>query len=79
MVPFWTAVYAPARTPKPVVDKLTAALAQTMKSDDVTKRLAEVGTEAVGSTPAELDALTRQQFSLYQGIVQSNPALVEGR
>ena len=79
VVPFWTAVYAPARTPKPVVDKLTAALAQTMKSEDVTKRLAEVGTEAVGSTPAELDALTRQQFSLYQGIVQSNPALVEGR
>ena len=58
VVPFWTAVYAPARTPKAVVDKLTAALAQTMKSEDVTRRLAEVGTEAVGSTPAELDALT---------------------
>jgi tripartite-type tricarboxylate transporter receptor subunit TctC len=79
VVPFWTAVYAPARTPKLVIDRLTAALAQTMKSDDVNKKLAEVGTEAVGSTAAELDALTRQQFSLYRGIVQSNPELVEGR
>ena len=79
VVPFWTAVYAPARTPKPVIDKLTAALAKAMRSDDVTRRLAEVGTEAVGSTPAELDALTRQQFSLYRGIVESNPALVQGQ
>ena len=50
-----------------------------MKTDDVAKRLADVGTEAVGSTPAQLDALTRQQFSLYRGIVQSNPSLVEGQ
>ncbi len=79
VVPFWTAVYAPARTPQPVIDKLAAAIAKAMKSDDVTKRLADVGTEAVGSTPAELDALTRQQFSLYRGIVEANPALVAGQ
>src|SRR5882724_7851018 len=79
VVPFWTAVYAPARTPRSIVDKLAAAIAQTMKNAEVTKRLAEVGTEAVGSTPAALDALTRQQFSLYRGIVASNPELVEGR
>jgi tripartite-type tricarboxylate transporter receptor subunit TctC len=64
VVPFWTAIYAPARTPKPVVDKLAAAIAKAMASDEVSKRLAEVGTEAVGSTPAELDALDRQQFAL---------------
>jgi hypothetical protein len=50
-----------------------------MQSEEVTKKLAESGTEAVGSTPAELDALTRQQFSLYRGIVESNPALVAGQ
>ena len=79
VVPFWTAIYAPARTPKPIVEKLTAAIDKAMKADDVTKRLADVGTEAVGSTAAELDALTRQQYSLYRGIVQSNPSLVEGQ
>jgi len=79
VVPFWTAVYAPAKTPKPIVEKLAAAFAKAMQSDDVKKRLAEVGTEAVGSTPAELDALTRQQFALYRGIVAKNPALVKGQ
>jgi tripartite-type tricarboxylate transporter receptor subunit TctC len=79
VVPFWTAIYAPARTPKPVVEKLAAAIAKAMMSDEVSKRLAEVGTEAVGSTPAELDALDRQQFALYRGVVEKNPALVKGQ
>jgi tripartite-type tricarboxylate transporter receptor subunit TctC len=75
-VPFWTAIYAPARTPKPVVEKLQAAIARTMREDGVIKRLADVGTESVGSSSAELDALTRQQFDLYRGIVRANPALL---
>jgi tripartite-type tricarboxylate transporter receptor subunit TctC len=75
-VPFWTAIYAPARTPKPVVEKLQAAIAKTMREDSVKKRLADVGTEAVGSSSTDLDALTRQQFDLYRGIVRANPALL---
>ena len=75
-VPFWTAIYAPARTPKPVVEKLQAAVARTMREDGVIKRLADVGTESVGSSSAELDALTKQQFELYRGIVRANPALL---
>jgi tripartite-type tricarboxylate transporter receptor subunit TctC len=77
IVPYWTAVYAPAKTPQPVIDKLAAAFRKAMQSDEVTKKLAESGTEAVGSTPAELDALTRQQFALYRGIVEANPKLVD--
>ena len=79
IVPYWTAVYVPAKTPQPVIDRLAAAFRKAMQSDEVTKKLAESGTEAVGSTPAELDALTRQQFALYRGIVESNPKLVEGQ
>jgi tripartite-type tricarboxylate transporter receptor subunit TctC len=75
-VPFWTAIYAPARTPKPVVEKLQAAIAKTMREGSVMKRLADVGTEAVGSSSAELEALTKQQFELYRGIVQGNRALL---
>jgi tripartite-type tricarboxylate transporter receptor subunit TctC len=75
-VPFWTAVYAPARTPKPVIDKLAAVIAKAMADDAVVKRLAEVGTEAVGTGPAALDALNRQQFDLYRGIVQADKSLL---
>jgi hypothetical protein len=42
----------------------------------VVKRLADIGTEAVGSTPEELDTETRGQFALYRKIVADDPALL---
>jgi tripartite-type tricarboxylate transporter receptor subunit TctC len=75
-VPFWTAIYVPSQTPKPIIEKLALAISKAMHEEAVIKRLADVGTEAVGSGPAELDALTRQQFDLYRGIVQSNKSLL---
>ena len=77
-VPYWTAIYAPIATPKPIIDKLSAAVAKALHEEATVKRLADVGTEAVGSTPAELDALTHQQFALYRGVVQNNKALLSG-
>jgi tripartite-type tricarboxylate transporter receptor subunit TctC len=75
-IPFWTAIYAPAHAPKPIIEKLTEAVAKAMHEDGVVRRLAEVGTEAVGSSAGELDALTRQQFELYRGIVQDDKSLL---
>ena len=68
-VPYWTAIYAPAATPKPILDRLAADIAKTMKDPGVVARLKEAGTEAVGSTPQELDTFNRDQFALYRGIV----------
>jgi tripartite-type tricarboxylate transporter receptor subunit TctC len=75
-VPFWTAIYAPIATPAPIIAQLAAALHKAMSDQDVVRRFADVGTEAVGSTPTELDALTRQQFELYRGIVQADKSLL---
>ncbi len=69
-VPYWTAIFAPAATPKPIIDKLAAEIAKAMKDPGVVERLKNVGTEAVGSTPQELDAFNREQFELYRKIVQ---------
>ena len=75
-VPFWTAIYAPAATPKPLIAQLEVALRTALRDPMVVKQLDELGTEAVGSTSGELDALTRQQFALYRGIVQQNRSLL---
>jgi tripartite-type tricarboxylate transporter receptor subunit TctC len=79
VVPFWTGLYAPIRTPQAIIDKLAAAANQAMHDASVIKRLGDIGTEAVGSPPAELDAATREQFALYRKIVQDNPALLSGQ
>jgi tripartite-type tricarboxylate transporter receptor subunit TctC len=78
-VPFWTGIYAPIRTPQAIIDKLSAAANQAMHDPAVAKRLGDIGTEGVGSSPAELDAATREQFALYRKIVRNNPALLSGQ
>jgi tripartite-type tricarboxylate transporter receptor subunit TctC len=77
--PFWTGLYAPVKTPKQIIEKLAAAANKAMQDPIVIKRLADVGTEAVGSTPEVLDADTRAQFALYGKLVKDNPALLSGQ
>ena len=60
-VPYWTAVYAPAATPRPIVDKLSAASAKALKDEELIGKLKNARTEPVGSTPPEMDALNRHQ------------------
>jgi tripartite-type tricarboxylate transporter receptor subunit TctC len=76
--PYWTGLYAPVKTPKAVIDKLAAVANKAMHDPDVTKRLADVGTEAVGSSPMVLDIDSRAQFALYRKLVKDNPALLSG-
>ena len=78
-VPFWTGIYAPIRTPTAVVDRLAAAIHQVVHDAEVTKKLAAIGTEGVGSIPAELDAATREQFAMYRAIVKDNLALLNAQ
>jgi tripartite-type tricarboxylate transporter receptor subunit TctC len=68
-VPYWTAIYAPAATPKAISDRLAEGITKTMKDPAVVERLQQAGTEAVGSTPQELDTFNRGQLALYRGIV----------
>ena len=48
----WQGLFAPYGTPKPVVDKIAAAIADLMKNPEVRKRLAAVGFDARGEGPA---------------------------
>jgi tripartite-type tricarboxylate transporter receptor subunit TctC len=69
-VPYWTAIFAPAATSKPIIHKLATDIASAMKDPDVIARLNNAGTEAVGSMPQQLDAFNRDQLALYRRIVQ---------
>lgn len=50
----WNALAAPAKTPRPVVDKVRAALVRALAAPEVQKRYAELGVEGRASTPEEL-------------------------
>jgi tripartite-type tricarboxylate transporter receptor subunit TctC len=56
-VAVWHGLYAPKGTPKPVVDRLVAALQTALEDPLVKERFAELGTEPVAKDKATPDAL----------------------
>jgi tripartite-type tricarboxylate transporter receptor subunit TctC len=66
----WNGVFAPAKTPKDVLDRLNREVVAAVKHPEVQKRLADMGAEAVGSTGAEQDAIFRRQMDQYRPIIQ---------
>ncbi|HYF20370.1 MAG TPA: tripartite tricarboxylate transporter substrate binding protein [Ramlibacter sp.] len=62
---------APARTPPAVVEKLSAAIGEAIKAPDVSRQLAEKGTQAVGSTASEMAAFLAQEKERYTGLVKA--------
>lgn len=50
----WFAAYAPAKTPKPIVDKLNAAFRDALGNKEVAGKLLNAGIEPEASTPDEL-------------------------
>ena len=65
----WFAVFMPAGTPKPVIDKLNAALLEAMKQPDVRARFATIGAEAIGSTPDELAAHLARESARWSKLI----------
>ncbi len=69
-IPFWTGIYAPAKTPKNVLDKIASEVRKAVTHPETAKKLKDSGIEGVGSTPTEFDAYWRKQLALYEKIVK---------
>jgi tripartite-type tricarboxylate transporter receptor subunit TctC len=60
----WGALYAPAKTPRAIIDRLNADAARALKTPEIEQRLLAVGIEPVTGTPADLDRFTAEQVKL---------------
>ena len=59
----WNAIFAPANTPKPIVQRLNGELRRIITDPKVKERLAGLGFDAFASTPEELDAFVREDLA----------------
>jgi tripartite-type tricarboxylate transporter receptor subunit TctC len=66
----WWGVLMPAGTPRPIVDKLNADTVKALADPDVKKRFADLGVEAVSSTPAEFAAFIRAEMDKYAKLIR---------
>jgi tripartite-type tricarboxylate transporter receptor subunit TctC len=67
----WYGLYAPARTPQTVIDKVNADVNRLLKQPDIAETLAKQGLQATGGTPAQLADLTKSDLDRWSAVVQA--------
>lgn len=65
----WNGLFAPAGTPKPIVDRLAKVMADMAKDPEVRKRMATFGSSAVANTPAEYAQMIRTESGQWEKAV----------
>ncbi|MNC89323.1 Tripartite tricarboxylate transporter family receptor [compost metagenome] len=67
----WHSVVIAAKTPKPIVDKLSKEMMRIIHLPEVKERLNSQGLDAVGSTPEALGKLVREEIVMYGKLVKT--------
>ncbi|WP_373765044.1 Bug family tripartite tricarboxylate transporter substrate binding protein [Delftia acidovorans] len=68
----WFAVFAPAATPKPVIDKLTADLKKVVENPAFKQKAQEQGATADYMNPQQLGAMVKTEWSNWAQVVKSS-------
>jgi tripartite-type tricarboxylate transporter receptor subunit TctC len=67
----WNGLAAPAKTPRPVIDRIHQEVAKVLASPDIQKRLADLGVDARASTPEELRKFFAAETQRWSKVVES--------
>jgi tripartite-type tricarboxylate transporter receptor subunit TctC len=73
----WTAVVAPAGTPREVVAKLNAAINQGLRSVELRDSLTKLGAEIKIESPEELGALLAAETRKWSAVIKSSGATID--
>jgi len=68
----WFAVFAPAATPKSVVDKLTAEIGRVMATPEFKKKAADLGASADYMAPAQLGEFTQVELKRWAEVAKAS-------
>jgi tripartite-type tricarboxylate transporter receptor subunit TctC len=66
----WWAVFAPAGTPKPIVERLSSRIAAIVHLPDVSARLIDLGADPAGNTPEEFAINWRSDAARFGEIIR---------
>jgi tripartite-type tricarboxylate transporter receptor subunit TctC len=67
----WGGVFVPNGTPQPIIDKLNATIAKVVALPEVKKQFEEQGTEAAGSSQAEMARLLADEYARLGQVAKS--------
>jgi 2-methylaconitate cis-trans-isomerase PrpF/tripartite-type tricarboxylate transporter receptor subunit TctC len=66
----WYAFFAPAKTPKAVVDQINKALNQVLADKETIKRIEDHGADVESSTPEALGVMVKSELAKWKAVVQ---------
>jgi tripartite-type tricarboxylate transporter receptor subunit TctC len=67
----WYGLFAPSGTPRPVVARIASDVSRQLKSPEMQQRLAGLGVDAAGTTPAEFKALFTVEVEKWAKVVKA--------
>jgi tripartite-type tricarboxylate transporter receptor subunit TctC len=67
----WIGAVAPARTPQPVVDRLSEELVRIIRSDDVRRRMIAIYFQPIGTVPEALRDLMRGEAARWGKVIKA--------
>lgn len=73
-VTVWYGVFAPAATPKDIVQKIAAGIQRATRDGDLRKRMLEQGADPVGNTPEQFARLLRDEVARWAEVVKVSGA-----
>jgi tripartite-type tricarboxylate transporter receptor subunit TctC len=73
----WVACFAPAGTPKPIIDRLNAELKKTLDHPDVSKNLSSQTLDPMHMTPEQFSQRLKSDYEKYGKIVKISGAKID--
>src|ERR1700730_8307118 len=73
----WFGVAAPPRTPRDIVHKISADIAEAIRSPDVRKRFDDLSAEPVGSAPEAMARFMREETARWRAVIKAADVKLE--
>lgn len=68
----WYGLFAPAGTPRPVIDRIHREVVEILKTADMQKRMSGDGADAVGSTPVQFAAYVKDESARWTEVIKKS-------
>jgi tripartite-type tricarboxylate transporter receptor subunit TctC len=69
---FWIGAFAPAKTPKPIIERLNHEIVAALKVKSVADKILTLGGTPMSMTPSEFDAFIRKEIAINAAIVKAS-------
>ena len=67
----WNGLVVPAKTPRPIIDRLHTEIVRALKSPDTQERMKGLGADPVGNTPEQYTAFMQEEIAKWAKVIKA--------